>query len=517
MRINTKSLVFVLVAILALAMTSMFSIMTFLPDHNVHPHSHPMHHAMRPDHAHNNALDIDQLHDRQDLHHPEAGDKDDKAESAAEVVDQSHAAATAENHSDGSNKKSPRYFMVFSTSCSPFQNWQGLAFFHFAKRVGQQGNVTRLVSGCKPGQAEELRKVHAKIVKPLSDRFHLHVTPDFDVKNNQKYWNKPHGLLDWMQQELGFPEKADEYKDDIIMIVDPDMMLLQPITHEFKDYGIQKWASEVRTDRVIHGTPIAQRYGYGASWLTSLKGNLSYVVGPDSPALKVSVKEAGKLYPAGPPYIAMSTDMYQIAVHWVKFLPRIHELFPEFMAEMHAYSTAAAHLELPHQLNAGFMVSDVTGRDPMRNEGFVFLQNTTRADACPSLDSIPNERLPLVLHYCQRYALGRWFFSKYKLREDFFDCKSPLMREPPRNVAEIYDWMVFPNGVDTEDFSPPEKLDSIITNGYMLCTIVYALNYVATEIKRAHCGEDANYEKTFQFHKAEAFQAMIDNPSNPFK
>mmetsp|Transcript_5179 Transcript_5179/g.8521 ORF Transcript_5179/g.8521 Transcript_5179/m.8521 type:complete len:511 (-) Transcript_5179:53-1585(-) len=412
--------------------------------------------------------------------------------------------------SNDNNQRKPRYFMVFSTSCSPFQHWQAIAFFHFAKKVNQPGNVTRIVSGCTEAQADELREEHARIIAPLSPSYSLHVTPDFGVKDNTKYWNKPHGLLDWMTNDLGFPANAQEYNDDIIIVLDPDMMLLRPITHEFDNYQTD-WVAEEWTNRVVHGTPVAQAYGFGSGWLSSLKGNLSHVVGPDSPALKVTIKEAGKYYPAGPPYLGTGKDMFAIATHWVRFLPRLHEIFPKFMAEMHAYSAAAAHLELPHQLATGFMLSDVGA---VHNEAFGFLENVTRKDAC--LADIPTNNLPFVMHYCQRYALGRWFFSKYKLREDYFQCDAPLMAEPPKNVGEIFDWYMFPNGIEWKDYSPTRKNHFIVLHGWMLCVVVYSLNEVAIELKKKHCNASANFEKTWHFHTDENFQAVLDDPSNPF-
>lgn len=414
-------------------------------------------------------------------------------------------------------KKKPRYYMVFSTSCSPFQHWQALAFFHFAKKVKQPGNVTRLVSGCTPEELVELEKYHAERIAPLSPSFSMHATPDYGAKNNQKYWNKPKGLLNFMEKALGFPENAEAHKDDIIMIVDPDMMLLRPITHEVGNIRTE-WNGRKRTNNVVHGIPVAQKYAYGSAWLTSLNGNLSYVVGPKSPALEVSVKDAALYYPAGPPYMATGSDMYAIANHWVKFLPRVHDIFPGFMAEMHAYSVAAAHLKLPHQLADGFMVSDVSGWDGRAagQEGFGFLDNTTRGDVCVP-NKIPMDQMPLVLHYCQRYSLGRWFFSKYKLREDFFTCEAPLLREPPPNLGEIYDWNIFPNEIDMLDMSTPRKEHLIILHGWMLCTILYSLNEIAADVKKLNCGADANYSKVEHFHDNTKFQAMLDDPSNPFK
>ena len=406
----------------------------------------------------------------------------------------------------------PNYHMVFSTSCSPFQNWQGMAFFHFAKKVKQEGTVTRLVSGCTKEEAAALTKSHAEKIAPLSSDFHMHITPDFDVHDNQKYWNKPHGLLDWMEKELGFPEKAADHDDSIVIIVDPDMMLLRPISHDFGNFK-RKWTGALTGEKVVHGFPIAQQYAYGSAWLTSLNGNISHVVGPDSPIHNMTDKEAALYYPAGPPYLATGKDMYAIAKHWVKFLPRVHDIFPQFMAEMHAYSVAAAHLKLPHQLTPEFMVSDISGGG--NHEGFKFLDNVTRAEACSP--EIPQENLPLVLHYCQRYSLGRWFFSKYKLREDFFECEAPLLKEPPLNIAEIYDWNAFPNGIEGENFVKRKQLHSIVLHGWMLCKIIYSLNEVSISLKEKHCGGKANFDKSWHFHDEALFQEMLNDPTNPYE
>jgi peptidyl serine alpha-galactosyltransferase len=401
-----------------------------------------------------------------------------------------------------------QYYMVFSTSCSKFQHWQAMAFFHFAKKVNQPGNVTRLVSGCTAEEAKELTIIHKERIAPLNPGFQMHITPDYNVHDNMKYWNKPHGLLDWMENVLGFPNRASEYNDAIIIIVDPDMMLLRPITHDFTNYKTT-WAGQFRGNVVTHGLPIAQKYAYGSAWLTSLKGNVSYVVGPDSPIHNMTLNDASLYYPAGPPYLATGKDMYAIAKAWVKFLPRIHDIFTGFMAEMHAYSTAAAHLGLPHQLTPGFMISEVGG-----NENFDFLQPVQRSNSCSR--TLKLKDTPLVLHYCHRYALGRWFFSKYKLREDFFTCDAPLLREPPPNVAEIYDWNTFPNGLEGTNFVRRNQLNHTIHHGWMLCSILFSLNEIAESLKRKHCNGKANFNKTWHFQDEALFQASLDDPTNPY-
>jgi hypothetical protein len=198
------------------------------------------------------------------------------------------------------------------------------------------------------------------------------------------------------------------------------------------------------------------------------------------------------------------------------------------MIEMYGYSIAAAHLKLPHKLARGLMISTV---DHYENFDFVdtTLNRTNTCEAAIAAASSTTQRgittpsvqvsvakLPYVLHYCQRYALGRFFFSKYKLNEQFFECDAPLMMEPPLNVGDIYDWYIFPNGVDIADMSHPDKHEKLVRNGWMMCSLIFGLNDAATSLKRRHCS-NPNLEKTWHFHEKDLFQQMLDDPSNPFQ
>ncbi|KAL3919038.1 MAG: hypothetical protein SGILL_003954 [Bacillariaceae sp.] len=429
-----------------------------------------------------------------------------------------------------SQSQQQSYHVVFSTSCDPFQNWQSLAFFYFANKVKQPGHITRIASGCTREKAEELQKQHQEQVLPLNrEHFHLHITPDFGHGiGDRKYWNKPLGILSFLETTLGYGNQSESsssnpHDNDVIIILDPDMMLLKPITRDFSDY-VGGWENDLTHLLVQHGKPIAQRYEFGAKWLTSLNGRLAEVVGADSPAHNVTEKEADLYYPAGPPYLATGKDMYRLVTHWVEFLPKIFEIFPQFMAEMHGYSLAASHLKLPHRLARGFMVSDVHVY-----ENFDFVdQYLNRSNACQvaaqgAAGILPTQselhayqrQLPLVLHFCQRYALGRFFFGKYKLNEQFFECDAPLLREPPLNVGDIYDWFIFPNNQETADFSAPAKQHDIARNAWMMCSLIFGLNDAANSFKTSHC-ESPNLEKIWHFHDEDKFQAMLADATNPF-
>lgn len=87
----------------------------------------------------------------------------------------------------------------------------------------------------------------------------------------------------------------------------------------------------------------------------------TYIYLENSPALKVRSQSAWKHYSVGPPYIVEKTDLLRIAHYWHDFVPRVYEGHPHLLAEMYAYSVAAAHLELPHLRLDGYMTSEADG------------------------------------------------------------------------------------------------------------------------------------------------------------
>ena len=76
-----------------------------------------------------------------------------------------------------------------------------------------------------------------------------------------------------------------------------------------------------------------------------------------SPCLDVpNEAEGNKYYSLGPPYIFHREDGERIAESWTNFVPRVYEGYPYLLAEMYAYSMAAAHEKLPHLRMDQYMV-----------------------------------------------------------------------------------------------------------------------------------------------------------------
>jgi len=411
------------------------------------------------------------------------------------------------SHDSLKAKEGHTYHLIFSTDCSDYQDWQSYLLFHSALKIKQPGYVTRIASGCKDeDKARKWHKDHIQSV--MNDRFRLHLTPHFSgVKNEDgdtvgdyKFFNKPYGLKHWMEHgdTIGIIDSEDgkvKNEDDIVILVDPDMILLRPITEDFsidREVVISKRKAENRKFKVKHGQPFAQTYGFGAQWN---RLNLTEIAGENSPAIGVTQQEGLVHYPVGPPYLATVRDMYAISKKWAEFVPKVHKEYPHLLAEMFAFCIAAAHLELPHQMIDSLMISN-TGAG---GEGWPMIDKIPIDGMCEFAKN-PDHKLnavPSVIHYCQRYMIGDWFFSKRKMLKNFFECRSPLMKVPPGEIIKEVDYKKPPGGGKKLIGETERKRE-----GFVVCGIISALNDASKYFKKNHCSP-GNLEETLDLaHQA---------------
>lgn len=100
-----------------------------------------------------------------------------------------------------------RYHLIFSTDCSPYQQWQSYLVYFTALKVGQTGHVTRIASGCDEEGKQATQKWFDDHIQHMSSRFHLLLTPKFsgikDADGNTigdyKFFNKPFGTKYWLE------------------------------------------------------------------------------------------------------------------------------------------------------------------------------------------------------------------------------------------------------------------------------------------------------------------------------
>lgn len=114
---------------------------------------------------------------------------------------------------------------------------------------------------------------------------------------------------------------------------------------------------------------------------------------------------------------------------------RVYKRNPDLLAEMYAYSMAAAHEDLPHATMEHFMVSNTQ----MHGEGWKFI-DALQDDVCrPAFNGIyyPGMPLPTFLHHCQFFRVGELGFQKRRIPKSLFECDKPLLADIPEGFAKL--------------------------------------------------------------------------------
>ena len=131
----------------------------------------------------------------------------------------------------------------------------------------------------------------------------------------------------------------------------------------------------------------------------------------------------------------------------------------------------------------------------------------------PYIDAIPNDKvcspddapLPVGLHYCKRYLLGKWFFSKYRLKKKYISCETPLLKPPPLDLAaQNYTSALSPppHGHDGSEWNPVPRLftaSQAKREAFMLCAMIRKINEAAIHFKTTACDGKANLVKKYTF------------------
>ena len=391
--------------------------------------------------------------------------------------------------SDGNFNGKAELHIVFSTDCSPYQDWQSLLLFHAANAVGQRGHITRIASGCNHNRQEELTILYKKL---WGDSYDAHFTPDFKKTADGKsydFYNKPYGMRDFIQNY----KRHDASKDNVVIaLIDPDFIFLRPITlklaGEPNNIFYNEKTPSLVPEYISEGVAVAQLYGLGAPWVNSKRDfNKTKICPPSSPCLNTTKEFGEEHYSVGPPYILHIRDLNRLTNAWCDFVPKVYEDYPELLAEMYAYSMAAAHVNLPHITMQSHMVSNIA----MSDEGWKWI-DALGDDVCE--EPIDNEfykgkPLPTFLHYCQFFRVGEIGFQKRRLH-NMFTCEHPLMMELPKDLGKTN----YKNR-DGERITLSGR-DSR-RGAFMLCTIHRAINAAAVDYKKKMCNDvdNVNYEK----------------------
>jgi hypothetical protein len=110
-------------------------------------------------------------------------------------------------------------------------------------------------------------------------------------------------------------------EDDIVILMDPDQILLRPILHDFSDVDNHLWVTKgsepPTTFKVRHGYPMAQQDGYlNNQWMSLDTAHITNRTEGDY--LPLPKSEDGPLhFNTGPPYLAtVRTCMLSLLICW---------------------------------------------------------------------------------------------------------------------------------------------------------------------------------------------------------
>ena len=235
--------------------------------------------------------------------------------------------------------------VVFSTDCSPYQHWQSINVWYSARAVGQRGPVTRIASGCAAAEAGKIAAEWLEI--DPTGTFRAHFAPAGALRGGTyKYSNKPSGLYHWLTTAR--PPPFVDSSRGIVVLIDPDQMLLRPITAalgaglrpsprkgELVDAdGVPRVLGhnlDGIAERVAPGVAEGQEYGLGGAWgdagkPTAGKSWRSFDRGRvcgDGPCSRTTVREAAQSYAVGPPYVIHARDAVPLAKAWLRHEPKI--------------------------------------------------------------------------------------------------------------------------------------------------------------------------------------------------
>ena len=432
-----------------------------------------------------------------------------------------------------------RMRIVWSTDCRDYQNWQSAMLLHSASAVGQKGHFVRIVSGCKD-EAERARALRQ--TKHDLASFETHFAPPARPDSYPQQ-NRPDGLIDWLKNSIDPPNDGD-----LVVVLDPDMSFIKPLSNRPENLD---WAKPVR---IAHdqneslvaspGHPVAQGYAIGPFSVYSevcndfFGGNAS-TEGCQREAAKDKTYQ-WRYYSIGAPYLLSAGDWRALAPLWSELTPPVWKAARKrghggLLADMYAFSMAAAHLGMRFTRLESFMISDPHmapvkhDRDVWSDavEGWELVDGPIISAAegtaghlthpcrnprhTPIRSRDPKAPLPVLLHFCQSYRVPvdesdgivrsgalnwrNFGWSKYRAQDKTnLECSAPLLMEPwaPNDgidvlAADRNDRRAAAPGLRA---NPVEGRESLL-----MCQAILFFNEAARAYKQRLCSGEYNVSK----------------------
>jgi len=186
---------------------------------------------------------------------------------------------------------------------------------------------------------------------------------------------------------------------------------------------------------------------------------------------------------------------------------------------MFGYIFATTQLNLPHTMIRSLVVSTT---ETEHREGWPYILDWPDDQVCLPLpvtgqpftvsqDLSSTTPLPVALHYCKRYLLEKWFFSKYRLKKHYISCETPLLQMPPEDLAlRNYTRSLQPPPHGYYHQNPKTPWDPPVGDltrpgrakkeAFMVCQMIRAVNEAAEYFKKTACDPaKTNWDRNYTF------------------
>lgn len=212
------------------------------------------------------------------------------------------------------------FYTVFSTNDNPYMQWQSDLLEHSWKRVGQEGELIRLVATDHPQNLP--RQKYARCVATRLWDVHHETGDDYPI------YNKPASLLEWV-----FREKPE----GTVLFLDPDCVFRKAVSR-----------------RVAPGFPASQTWVEFPKTKASAKNPFS--LGKGFSFLKDhSARVDVSINPVMIPTLIHTRDLRKICARWLELTSIIRDHYRNgegnkiWEADMYAYLAACAEYRLQHE------------------------------------------------------------------------------------------------------------------------------------------------------------------------
>lgn len=209
-------------------------------------------------------------------------------------------------------------YTVFSTTDSPYQQWQSELLEYSWKKVGQPGELVRLIATDDPASLPEHRYAHC--VATRNWQIHPFTGDDFAP------YNKPSSLLEWIYRERPY---------GTILLLDPDCVFRAPVDRE-----------------VVPGKPVGQHW---IDW--HMTETPPFGLGDSFSKIRpYCVEDSTTADPVMIPHLVHSRDMQRIALRWLELTGlvrqhvRNHQDNPMWESDMFGFIMACAEYGLRTEL-----------------------------------------------------------------------------------------------------------------------------------------------------------------------